>query len=226
VALTRIQSEFTFSSSSGGLSYTFEVVVDAQGLTTVRNIQTPTSSGCSSSSLPQSVVTDMCLAQDMVALLVDETEVDSGTLVFTGQTELPVSITPGTLNNTDYRVLYSPPDSTIFYTENKTTTSFDAVVGTAYGSVGDPKSVDYSVLVSTAASSATSGSVTFVAADAGSKEVLFSSAFSTDSYRVLLSPDGFFVPRVVNKTTLGFTIELGHTLVGAQTAVVGFDVFV
>ena len=226
MSLTRIQSEFTYSSSLGGLSYLFEVVVDAQGLTSVRNIRAPTGPVSPTTPLPQSVVDDMCAAQELVALLVMETEVASGTLVFTGQTELPVVIGAGVLNNTDYRVLYTPPDSTLLITENKTTTGFDAVVGAAYGSVADPKSVDYSVLVSTAASSSTSGALTFVTADAGTKDVLFASAFPSANYRVHLSPDDFFVPRVTNKTTLGFTVELGHTLTGAQTAVVGFDVFV
>jgi len=226
VSLTRVQSEFTYSSASGGLAYLFEVVVDAQGLTSVRNIRTPTGAISSSSSLPETVLDDMCAAKDIVELLVNENEVASGTLTFTGQSEQAVAIGAGVLNNADYRVVYTPPDSTLLVTESKTTTGFNAVVGVSYGSVPDPKDVDYSVLVSTAASSSMSGVLTFVVADAGTKTVTFPTAVSTASYRVILTPDGFFVPRVTTQTTLGFTVELGHGLLGAETAVVGYDVFV
>jgi len=225
VTLARVQTVITYSSSGGGEEYLFDIVIDAQGLVTVRNIRGPTGSPCSTG-LPDIVVDDIQEAKETTLLLVGETEVASGTLIFTGQTEQTATIPPGVLNNTAYRVLYTPPDSTQLRTENKTILDFDAVVGVAYGSVIDPKSVDYSVLVSTAATSSTSGFVTFTAGDASQKAVAFSSAFDTTAYRVLLSPDDFYPVRVINKAKTGFTIEIGIGLQGAETVTVGFDVFV
>jgi len=231
MSLVRTRAVFTYCSFSGGVSYTFDVVYDAQGLITITNIQGPIAgtSACSSactSSIPEDVLEDMQLAKSLVELLMSVTEVASGTITFTGQTQNPGSIPIGVLNNTNYRVAYTSGCSVVFTTENKTLTSFDCVAGTVVGSIGTPVDVDYSVLVSTAQNSSFGGSVTFTVADAGQIIVTFPSAVPTTGYRVLLSPEGFFVPRVVNKTTTSFTIELGHGLQGAETAVVGFDVFV
>jgi hypothetical protein len=158
-------------------------------------------------------------------LLLSETEVTSGTLVFTGQTSQTATIPAGLLNNTNYRVVYDPSCPTILTTSNKTLTSFDANAGVSLGTVGSPVNVGWSVLVSTSANSFFSGSATFTVADAGTKTITFPIVVANTSYRVLLSPEGFFVPRVINKTTIGFTIELGHGLTGAETVVVGYDVF-
>jgi len=230
MALIRTRSVFSYSSSAGGVTYTFDVVLDAQGLVTVRNLtgpiaaSVPCSSACATN-IPEDVLNDMQDAKGLVELLLTETEVSSGTLTFTGQTQLPGAIAPGLLNNTNYRVAYSDPCGTCLWTDLKTTTSFMAVAGVAYGSVAVPIVVPYSVLVSTSATSSFGGSVTFTALDAGVITVSFPAAVSTTSYRVLLTPNGFFVPRVINKTTLGFTIQLGYTLSGLDTATVGFDVF-
>jgi len=232
MSLVRTQTVYSYCSFAGGVSYTFDIVVNAQGLLTVRNIQGPvaTTAACStacSTNIPEDVLDDIQDARGLVELLMSETEVASGTLVFTGQTQLPGIIPGGVLNNTAYRVAYTcAACSVLIITENKTLTSFDAVVGTPLGTIADPVDVDYSVLVTSAASSSFGGSVTFTVADAGQIDVSFPSVVTTTAYRVLLSPDGYYVPRVINKTTAGFTIELGHGLTGLETATVGFDVFV
>lgn len=226
MTLTRIQSRFTYRSVQGTVTYTFDVVVDEQSVITVENVTRQDSFGVKSCDLPSVIFEDVQDAVDLVQDLVAETQVASGTITFTGQTTITEAIAPGTLNNTEYRVVYTPPDSIPFRTENKATTSFDADAGSAYGSPTDPKDVDYVVLVSTAQSSSYGGSLTFVQADAGTKSVTFPAAFESADYRVVLTPDDFFDARVISKTTSGFTVEILLTLGAADTVDVGFDVFV
>ena len=231
MSLVRTRSVFSYCSFAGGVSYTFDVVYDAQGLISVKNLQGPIAgtAACSTTcttNIPEDVLDDIQDARGLVELLMAETEVASGTLTFTGQTQLPGTIAVGVLNNTNYRVVYTTACATLFITENQTLTSFDCVAGTPVGSVADPVDVDYSVLVSTASNSPFGGDATFTVADAGQIAITFPSPVPTTAYRVILFPDGFYVPRVINKTTTGFTIELGHGLQGLETATVGFDVFV
>jgi hypothetical protein len=224
VALSRVQTVVSYQSVNGGETYTFDVVVGAQGIVTVQNIQGPQGNLCASG-LPDVVLDDIQEAKEITLLLLGETEVTSGVITFTGQTEISELLAAGLLNNTEYRVAYTPPDSIQFRTEDKTITSFKAVAGVSYGSVADPKDVAYSVLVSTASTSTTSGTVTFTSASS-QIPIVFASAFNTDSYRVLLTVDDFYSARVLSKTRTGFIIEIGISLVGAETAEVGYDVFV
>jgi len=228
--LVRTRSVFSFQSSAGGVTYTFDVVLDAQGIITIKNVQGPIAStaACStacSTDIPEDVLEDMQEAKCLVELLMSVTEVASGQLVFTGQTQLTATIPAGVLNNTNYRVVYTDPCGTIITTENKTLVSFDAVVGVSYGTPADPVTVDYSVLVSTAQNSSFGGDVSFDAVTGPTVDVVFPEPVPCTAYRVVLSPDGFYVPRVIDKTVNGFTIELPFTPVGAETFVVGFDVF-
>jgi hypothetical protein len=228
VALTRQQSVHTYKSSSGGVSYYFDVVVDAMGLVSVRNIRVPTGQLDAYTPLPQVVTDDIKAATELVTLLQLETEVDSGTVTFTGQTSRPVVIPGGVLNNTNYRVVYTTPDGTVLQTEDKTITGFNVVAATTYGSVPAPKVVAYSVLVKTAQTSDLSGVMTIADTDGGSKAIVFATPMSTANYRVLLEPRGFFdahVPTAL-KTKLGFTIELGHVPPVGESVDVGYDVFV
>lgn len=71
-----------------------------------------------------------------------------------------------------------------------------------------------------AGSSAVNGTLDFEAET--SKAVAFDTALETDTYRVTTSTTDFIVVRITNKTTAGFTVELGSTYTGS----VGFDVFV
>lgn len=225
MAPARKQSVFTYSTSSGGQEYLYDIVIDQQGLISAKNIRTESGMECTPE-VPDAVLADIRTAIGLVEQLVTETTVTSGTLTFTGQTYQDVSIAAGVLNNTNYRVAYTTPDGTAITTTNKATTGFRADVGVAYGSPASPKTVDYVVLVATQQASTTSGTVTFTDADAGQKDVTFASAFSTDAYHVVLTPDGFFTARVINQATTGFTIELGYTLGAGETADVGYDVFV
>jgi len=227
MSLTRQQSAYTFASASGGQTYLFDVLVDSQGAQSVRNIRGPRGLITdSTSSLPSSVLDDIDAARSTVSVWNTEGSVASGNLMFTGQTYRDAVIAPGVLNNTSYRVVYTPPDGVVIRTENQTTTGFRAVVGTAYGTVALPKIVPYSVLTTTAAGSSSGGTLTFVFADSGVKQVTFATAFATADYRVVLTPNGFFDARVINQLTTGFQIQLGYTLLAAETVTVGYDVFV
>lgn len=226
MALTRIQTTVTWRSSSGGLGYYFDVVIDEQGQVKVTNIRGPVGRLCGSAELPEVVVNDLCEAKGITELLLSETEVASGTLTYTGQTTQSGVILSGVLNNTNYRVVYGSPCPVQFRTENKTVTSFDAVADSTLGSVASPLVVTYSVLVSTAQVSTTGGVLTFNAGTGSTVNVVFASALTTDQYRVVLTPDDFFWARAINKTTLGFAIEVGIGFTGAQTVTVGYNVFV
>lgn len=227
MALTRQQSVHTYRSSSGSQTYLFDVVVDAQGLVSVRNIRGPLGLiGDSYTALPQVVTDDIKTATELVSLLQLETEIDSGTVTFTGQTERPVVIPGGVLNNTNYRVVYTPPDGVVLTTEDKTTTGFDVVAASAYGTVPLPKVVAYSVLAKTAQTSDLSGVMTLADTDAGSKALVFSTPMTTADYRVLLEARGFFGAWVSSKTKTGFTISLGHVPPVGSSVDVGYDVFV
>ena len=227
MALTRQQSVHTYKSSSGGQSYYFDVVVDAQGLVSVRNIRTPLGALSDGfTALPQVVTDDIKSATELVTLLQLETEVDSGTVVFSGETERPVVIAGGVLNNTNYRVVYTTTDSVSLQTASKTTTGFTVEAASAYGTLAVPKTVAYSVLVKTAQTSDLSGVVTIADTDGGSLAVVFSTPMTTANYRVLLQPQGFFTARVPVKTKTGFTIELGHVPPVGDFVDVGYDVFV
>ena len=226
MALTRQQSVHTYRSSSGGQSYYFDVVLDAQGLVSVKNIRGPWGVLDASTPLPQVVTDDIKTATELVVLLQLESEVDSGTVTFTGQTSRPVVIAGGVLNNTNYRVVYTTPDGVVLTTEDKTTTGFNAVASAIYGSVAVPKVVAYSVLVKTAQTSSLSGVMNIADTDAGSKALVFSTPMTTANYRVLLTPQGFFNARVSVRAKTGFTIELGHVPPVGQSVDVGYDVFV
>ena len=69
------------------------------------------------------------------------------------------------------------------------------------------------------ATSAINGTLTFAAET--SKDVVFTEALSSTTYRVQLSPQVFSPLRITNKTTTGFTVQAGATITGD----VGYDVF-
>ncbi len=219
----RQQSGFTYSVTSGTETYTFDIVVDAQGLLTVQNVRGPRGA---TSVIPDAVLQAIDQAKGLVQQMVLETQVDSGTLTFTGQTSQSATIASGTLNNTNYRVVYTTSDGTTLITENKATTGFDAVCATTYGSPTVPKTVTYVVLVSTQQASTTGATLTFTDADGSSKAVLFSTAMDTANYRVILSEGGFFKAKVTSQTKTGFTIQLPFTVPTGGTVTVGYDVFV
>lgn len=227
MALTRQQTVMTYASASGSQTYLFDVVVDAQGLISVRNIRSPLGLIIDSlTSIPDSVLADMNDAKGITSVRMSESTADSGTIVFTGESSKAVAIASGVLNNTNYRVAYTTSDGMIIRTTDQTITGFTADVGAAYGSVAVPKTVSYTVLVATMQASVFSGTVTFVPADAGSKTVTFPVAQASTSYRVVTTVNGFFDVRVSSQLKTGFTLQLGYTIPTGGTAVVGYDVFI
>lgn len=227
MALTRVQSVYTYKTASGGREYYYDVVVDAQSLVSVRNIRGPRGLVQDSmTSLPTEVVRDIEEAVAIAQILMTETEVASGTVTFSGQTSRSVVVAGGLLNNTNYRVLYSTSDGTYLRTEDKTTTGFTAVAPAEYGSEDEPIDVTYSVLVAAAQGSAYAGVLTFSQEDGGVKQVTFPTAQSSSKYRVHLSPSDFFPVKVGAKTKTGFSVFLGYSLADGEQVTVGYDVFV
>lgn len=227
MALALRQSVHTYSSSSGGVEYLFDVIVDGQGLVSVRNVKSP--NGLIQdpyTSVPQSVVDDMNDAVGAVKTLASESEVASGQVIFNGVTEVDVVLPVGVLNNASYRVVFTPPDVIRIIATGKTAAGFTAEAAATYGTVAVPKTVGYSVLVAAAQQSTLSGIVTLAPADNGQKKVTFATALATDAYRVVLEELGFFDARVLSQTKSGFTVQIGHTLPVGGTADIGYDVFV
>lgn len=223
MALTRIQSVFTYQSSSGGQAYTFDIVIDQQGLVGVRNIRTPLGLITDSlSQVPEAVAQDMLDALDLVRLSTDESSVAGGTVSFTGQTSLAVVIAAGLLNNAKYRVYLTSPDGVVLKAANKTISGFDIESASTYGSQTDPKVVCWEVFVSTSQASTFGGTLTFLAGSV-SQVVTFPAAIPTANYRVLLGPSDFFLAKVTSRTKAGFTVELGHDPAPGSVTV-GYDV--
>jgi len=137
VALTRIQSEFAYQSSSGGQTYYFSVVVDESGNYGVRNIRTPTGANCSSyESLPQSVIDDINTAIGQVENFMTTTSALNGSETFAAETYKDITFaTP--LASASYRVNYDKADFIEVRTVNKTTTGFRMEVNVTYtGTIG------------------------------------------------------------------------------------------
>lgn len=226
MAMTRRQALFTYSSASGGSEYLFDVAVDAQGLVSVRNIRGPRGLVQDSmTGVPASVVADMSDAKGIVTQIMAESIADAGDVAFAGDTSKDVVIPDGVLNTVNYRVAYTTVDGIAVATENKTTTGFTVVVGSAYGTVDVPKIIGYTVFVATQQSSASSGTLTFTSADNSVKTVIFGASFTTEGYHVALNPNGFFPVMVASKRKNGFTVQLGYTLMANESVTVGYDVF-
>lgn len=226
MASTQEQAVYTFSTSSGGQTYRYDIVVDAQGSISARNIRSPRGLITDPyTTLPEIVLQDITDAKNLVAQRVVESEAATGTVTFTGETTQPATIAPGILNNTSYRVVYTTPDGTPLWTTGKTTTGFTAEAASAYGSVLAPKVVVFSVLVSPVQSSSYGGTATVTAADGGIRSVIFPSAMETDTYRVVLTPNGAFTVTLSAKSKASFTIQVGYTMEVGETVTVGYDVF-
>ena len=221
----RLQTVMTYSSSSGGDTYLYDVVQNVEGGFSVRNIRGPRGLITDSlTSVPSSVASDITAAIEDSSLLLNETSVASGDQDFTGQTSITVTLEHGLLNTADYRVALTSSDGALLRIENKTETSFDIVASSAYGSVDEPASVYWVVLVSTVAASMYGGSLDYAAGET-KKAVVFSSALASSNYRVILSSSDFFYSRVVNKTVTGFEVEISFDP-SPGSVTVGYDVFV
>lgn len=223
MALSRLQSVYTYQSSEGGETFKFDIVIDAQSLVSVRNIRGPRGLITDSiTQVPSAVAQDILDAIALVQLLTAESTVVSGTVYFSGQTSRAVTIAPGTLNNTNYRVYVTSPDGTILRVENKLTSGFSIVASSTYGSAGDVKAVTWTVFVTTAQTSAFGGVLTFNAGQV-TRSVAFPTAAASDDYRVLLEPSDFFMAKVVNKTKAGFDVTISFDPAPGSVTV-GYDV--
>ena len=223
MALSRLQSVFTYQSSSGGQAYTYDIVVDAQSLVAVKNIRTPLGLITDSiTQVPSSVAQDILDAIALVQLLVAETTIVSGTENFSGQTSRSVVIAGGLLNNVNYRVTLTSPDGTVLRVASKTTTGFDIVASSTYGTAGSVKGVAWAVLTPTAGTTALGGVLTY-AAGVTTMSVAFAAAIVSDDYRVLLEESDFFYAKVANQTTLGFDVVISFDPAPGPVTV-GYDV--
>ena len=137
MAATRLLSEFTYRSGSGSNAYQFTVSVDQQELISVRNIQSPTGLIIeSTTSLPQSVITDINTAIGQVEDVLALTSPVNGTLTFVAETEKEVTFDTA-MANTSYRVQLSLDSFVPFRITNKTVTGFTVQAGVTFtGNVG------------------------------------------------------------------------------------------
>jgi hypothetical protein len=220
MALVKLESAVTYRSQVGQSNYTFVVQVTNNGLVAVRDIRGPNGLVQDPfTTLPSTVIDDIYAAKGATTALLAETSVTSGSTAFTGQTTLPVVLSPD-LDSTAYRVaLTFSPIGPTGYVTNQTTGGFDIVLSSAYtGTVG------WTVLQKASSTSNYCGTVTFTSS-ASELNVSFTTAAASADYRVVLTPDGFYPVGIKSQTTTGFTIQLGIGLFGPQTANVGFDVF-
>lgn len=137
MALERRESSFTYVSSDGFSSYTFEVTQDESGNISVRNIRTP--QGLlrdPNSTLPEFVVDDMCEAQNLVEDLVGQTSTVNGQLTFSSETSKTVTF-PTPLASSTYRVVFSKNDPIDVWFTGATTSGFTVEVAATYtGTIG------------------------------------------------------------------------------------------
>ena len=223
MAMSRIQTVLTYQSTAGGETYLFDIVTDANGLLSVKNIRGPR--GLITDSLtqvPQAVAQDMIDAMGTAQLQVAESSAVSGTENFSGQTSRTVTVAGGVLNNTNYRVVLTSPDGTALRVENKATTSFDIVESSTYGAAGDVKAVAWALMVSTVQASVFGAVLTYNAGDV-SQTVTFPAAVDSANYRVLLEESDFFYAKVANQTTTGFDVVISFDP-DPGSVTVGYDV--
>lgn len=137
MAGTRIAFEGTYTSGTGTSQYRFTVVVDLNGVVSVRDIVTPYGLVMDSMvRLPQSVISDVTDAMTQVEDLLSLTSSVNGTMTFAAETEKSITFsTP--MSGSTYRVHLSPSDFIAARVTTKTTTGFTVQVNTTFtGTVG------------------------------------------------------------------------------------------
>lgn len=134
---TRIAFEGTYTSGTGQSQYRFTIVVDLNGVVSVRDIVTPFGLVMDSMvRLPQSVVSDITDAMSQVEDLLSLTSSVNGTMTFAGETEKSITFsTP--MTSTTYRVHLSPSDFIAARVTTKLTTGFSIQTNITFtGTVG------------------------------------------------------------------------------------------
>lgn len=124
MALSLIESAFTYRSESGGASYYFTIVQNMNGVIGCRDIITPFGPiRDSNTQIPQFVLNDKQTAIGQVENILASTSAINGILTFAAETSQTVTFaTP--LANTNYRVQIAPEDNVTFWTSAKSLTSF------------------------------------------------------------------------------------------------------
>jgi hypothetical protein len=129
----RIQSEFVYKSvTSAAETYYFTIRCDTESNLSVRNIQNPAGLIVDSmSSLPSEVITDISDAMSVVRDLLSINSRVNGTITFTAETSVTVSL-PEAMSTAGYSVLLDVSDFVLFRVTSKTTTSFVVQSSTTY----------------------------------------------------------------------------------------------
>lgn len=137
MAGTRIAFEATYTSGTGTSQYRFTVIVDLNGVVSVRDIRSPFGLVMDTMTrLPQSVVDDITAAMAQVEALLALTSSVNGTLTFAAETEKSIVFsTP--MSSTNYRVVLTPSDFIPARVSTKLTTGFTVQLGITFsGTVG------------------------------------------------------------------------------------------
>lgn len=137
MALTRIQSNFTYRSGVSPTFYYFTISLDQFGNVSVKDIESPQGRIVDSqTSIPQSVTDDIQTAIQQVGNFVAQTSAVNGQLSFVAETTKTVTfVTP--MVGTGYRVVFSTQDFIPVRVISKLTTGFTVSVGVTYtGTVG------------------------------------------------------------------------------------------
>jgi hypothetical protein len=137
MALSRTLICVSYLSTFGTQSYTFDIVMNSAGVTSVRNIVTPYGLlQDTNNSIPEDVLADIDTAIHQVEALVAQTSAVNGDLVFDGDTTQSYDF-PIAMASTDYRVVYSTPDFVGVRTLTKTVDGFVAETSCTYtGTIG------------------------------------------------------------------------------------------
>lgn len=133
----RVGFEATYTSGTGRQQYRYTVVVDQNGVVSVRDIVTPFGLIMDSMTrLPQTVISDVTSSISQVEDLLSLTSSVNGTLTFSSETEKSVVFsTP--MSSASYRVHLSPSDFTSFRVTSQLTTGFTVQASVTFtGTVG------------------------------------------------------------------------------------------
>lgn len=137
MALTLIESAFTYRSESGGQSYYFTVVQNMNGVIGIRDEITPFGPiRDSNTQFPLFALNDEQTAIGQVENILASTSPVNGILTFTSEVSQVVTFsTP--LANTSYRVQIAPEDNVEFWTTLKSVGGFTINASITFsGSVG------------------------------------------------------------------------------------------